>query len=248
MLILEQQYKCVVVIINQRTCDSLRSACRLFNFNYNSLYRYVKNYHSEFVCNTANNGKHKATLQSDHNRCKLKQADIETIKQLYFNKHLSMQQIAAMFDCSAPTICNLFSKHNITARTKSENAKWLYENNEQYREYVQQRNIESYLKRRKYSTKPEREFADFCKANNIRYVEQYRRVGNKHPYDFFLVDYNLLVEIDGTYWHSDPQQKAKDSLHVEQALKAGYNIVRIDTSELQKQKGDYWKWLSNWIP
>lgn len=159
-----------------------------------------------------------------------------------------MQQIADVFNCSASTICNLFSKYHITARTKSENAKWLYENNEQYREYVQQRNIESYLKRRKHSTKPEREFVDFCKANNIRYIEQYRRVGNKHPYDFFLVDYNLLVEIDGTYWHDKPQQKAKDSLHVEQALKAGYNIVRIDTSELEKQKGDYWKWLSNWIP
>lgn len=187
------------MIINQCTCDSLRSACRLFNFNYNNLYQYIKNYHSEFTCNTANNGKHKAALQSDHNRCKLKQIDLETIKELYFNQHLSMQQIADLFDCSASTICNLFSKHNITARTKSENAKWLYENNEQYREYVQQRNIESYLKRRKHSTKPEREFADFCKANNIRYVEQYRRVGNKHPYDFFLVDYNLLVEIDGTY-------------------------------------------------
>lgn len=159
-----------------------------------------------------------------------------------------MQQIADRFNCSASTICHYFAKYSITARTKSQNAKWIYENNEQYREYVKQRNTQTYLNRRKYSTKPERQFAEFCKSNNIRYVEQYRKVGNYHPYDFFLPDYNLLVEIDGTYWHSSPAQKAKDLKHVENALQAGYNITRIDTTELAEQKGDYWKWLSNWIP
>ena len=56
-----------------------------------------------------------------------------------------------------------------------------------------------------------------------------------------------MVEIDGTYWHSTPEQKVKDQHAVDDALAKGYNIVRIDTSELAKENGDYWKWLKKWI-
>lgn len=158
-----------------------------------------------------------------------------------------MYQIADSMNCSASAVCQYFAKHNIKARSKSENGIYVYNNNKAYREYVRERNIQTYLKRRTSSTKPELQFAEFCRKNDIAYTEQYRKVGNKHPYDFFLQDYNLLVEIDGTYWHSKPEQKVKDQQHVDDALKNGYNIVRIDTDELAREKGDYWKWLKRWI-
>lgn len=68
-------------------------------------------------------------------------------------------------------------------------------------------------------------------------------MGNGHPYDFFLPQYNLIVEIDGTYWHSSKEQQLKDKKHVDDAVKKGYNIIRIDTTELAAEKGDYSKWL-----
>ena len=46
-------------------------------------------------------------------------------------------------------------------------------------------------------TNPEKEFKKFLEDNNIMYVQQYRINGFKHPYDFYLPNSNLIVEIDG---------------------------------------------------
>lgn len=245
--ILEQQFVEVKEAINQHKCDSLLHACRIFNFKYNNLYGYIKKYHSDFECSRLNNGKSRSSRKAQEHFKKLKDEDKEKIVELYVNQHLTMYQIAEFLNCSASAVCQYFAKHGIKARSKSENGIYVYKNNEVYREYVRERNIQTYLKRRTHSTKPEIQFANFCRENDIAYIEQYRQVGNKHPYDFFLQDCNLLVEIDGTYWHSTPEQKVKDQQHVDDALAKGYNIVRIDTSELAKENGDYWKWLKKWI-
>lgn len=243
--LLEQQFKCVQVAINQHTCDSLMSACKWLRFNYCNLYNYIKNYHSEFQCSTKTNGSTAASKVAACN--KKKPINLDLVKKLYYDDHLSMEQIGHQLGCSASTICRIFAKHHLTARTKSENIKHLLATSEQYREFVRARNIDAYINRRTTGTKPERQFAQFCIDNHIEFIEQYRKVGNRHPYDFFLPRYNLLVEIDGTYWHSSQQQRAKDQLHNQQAIDRGYNIVRIDTTELANQKGNYWNWISKYL-
>ena len=107
------------------------------------------------------------------------------------------------------------------------------------RERNRERLIELYVSRRKYGTKPERDFEHWLRENNIEFESQYRRVGNKHPYDYFLPQYNLLVEIDGHYWHSKPEQKIKDRKHNRDAKRKGYDIVRIDTLKLKKKTYDH---------
>jgi len=56
-------------------------------------------------------------------------------------------------------------------------------------------------------TKPELEAEKLLKENNIRYKKQYWQRDGKRIvfYDFILWDYNLLLEIDGDYWHANPK-------------------------------------------
>lgn len=52
---------------------------------------------------------------------------------------------------------------------------------------------------KKINTKPEREFKQKLKEFGIEYEQSYYL--NKKIFDFYLKNYNTLVEIDGIYWH-----------------------------------------------
>jgi very-short-patch-repair endonuclease len=108
-----------------------------------------------------------------------------------------------------------------------------------------------YDKNKFWSTKPELKFENFLKKKKIKYVRQFKLKGSNHPYDFYLPYYNLIVEIDGDFWHcneiTEPRWKnekfsingrsktdirEKDKMHTEYALKHGYNIKRIWESDV----------------
>jgi very-short-patch-repair endonuclease len=52
-------------------------------------------------------------------------------------------------------------------------------------------------------TLPCRKFKDLLEVNNINY-EQEKRI-EYWSFDFYLIDYNICIEIDGDYWHSNPK-------------------------------------------
>jgi very-short-patch-repair endonuclease len=66
--------------------------------------------------------------------------------------------------------------------------------------------------------------------------------GNTYSYDFCLEDYNILIEVDGDYWHGGPgvknswygvaETKMKDSIKDHVAISNGYKILRIWESEI----------------
>ena len=232
-----EQYELLVQIqtsIDNNEYQSLFDFCKKNCYQYNQLYHLNKNLKVlTLTCQT--NGKNNGKVS------KLSEKDIDTITTLY-NSGKTQHEIGLIYGLSAGSICHFFKKFNIKARDKKTTGKmvWL---DESRREQQRIRSTNNYLKRRKFDTQPEREFKQWCSIHNIRYIEQYRKVGNAHPYDFFLPDYNLLVEIDGHYWHSKPKQKEKDKKHVDDAIRRGYNIVRIDTEELKEANGDYNKWL-----
>jgi very-short-patch-repair endonuclease len=72
------------------------------------------------------------------------------------------------------------------------------------------------------NTKPELEAKQYFDLNNINYIQQYAISGSH--YDFYLTDRNILVEIDGSYWH-------------------GKNLSDIDLNkqQLNTRKNDYKK-------
>lgn len=69
----------------------------------------------------------------------------------------------------------------------------------------------SFFYKKKVHTQPygtsklEEDFArEFLDKLNIRYIYQFEAKEIKRFYDFYLPDSNLLIEIDGDYYHSNP--------------------------------------------
>lgn len=83
--------------------------------------------------------------------------------------------------------------------------------------------------RRSGPTDIELMFATWCMENDINYEFQYVIDGEEteHAYDFYLPDFNLIVETDGEYWHETPIAKMKDEIFEESARRFGYHLIRL---------------------
>ncbi len=51
-------------------------------------------------------------------------------------------------------------------------------------------------------TKPERDFAKMLKEIGVEFESQ--KVIKKKIYDFYIPSKNMIVEVDGDYWHANP--------------------------------------------
>ena len=97
-------------------------------------------------------------------------------------------------------------------------------------------------------SKPEIEAENILKKYNLNYKKQFpiKYLNSYRLYDFLLPDYNILLEIDGTYWHSknikDEDIKGKrfqdmrinDHIKDKLAQEQGYTLIRIWEDELNK--------------
>lgn len=79
------------------------------------------------------------------------------------------------------------------------------------------------------NTKPEREFKQFLKSLNLNFEQNRAIIDIKHKYnaDFYLNNYNLIIEIDGEYWHNFPFGREIDIQRTLELQEAGYYIMRI---------------------
>jgi very-short-patch-repair endonuclease len=93
------------------------------------------------------------------------------------------------------------------------------------------------------STKPEKEFRSILDSNNIEYTFQYSLGGKS--FDFCIPKRKLLIEVDGTYWHS--RDYTFESMNATQlgnyanditkgiiANKYGFRLLRIWEDELSE--------------
>jgi G:T-mismatch repair DNA endonuclease (very short patch repair protein) len=98
-------------------------------------------------------------------------------------------------------------------------------------------------------TQPELIFRDILDKNNINFqMYKYLKIDNKiHVFDFWLPDKNILIEVDGDYWHYNknlprvvkkPPTKyqliriARDVEKNDYCQKNGVKLIRILESEL----------------
>ena len=109
------------------------------------------------------------------------------------------------------------------------------------REEIIKRNIERSKKPHpKYGTsKLEKKFAkEFLEKLGIKYEEQFEAKDIKRFYDFYLPDYQVIIEIDGDFYHGygkvheekNPMQKRNarvDEIKNEWAALHGYPLIRI---------------------
>lgn len=99
----------------------------------------------------------------------------------------------------------------------------------------------------KSSTEPERKVMEILDSLNIPYSTQYELEGKL--YDFKLKDLNVLIEVDGVYWHGKNKlsselnevqsiNRINDKLKNKIASRLGYKLIRVwegDESSLAKK-------------
>ncbi len=73
----------------------------------------------------------------------------------------------------------------------------------------------------------------------VKYEQQFEAKSIGRFYDFYLPNHNVLIEIDGSYWHSDPRLYSKpinaiqkrnkrvDEIKNKWALINGYVLIRL---------------------
>lgn len=203
--------------------------------NYDVAYRKIKSI-NPFLIDIKNNGKSKTSKIGFNKKRKISDTEenIKLIKELYENKEQTLEKIGKKFNASSATVMYFCKSNSIKMRTKTENMEIRLRSKE-YREKLIEYGHLSYKSRRVKDTCYEESFKKFLEENEIIYFEQWRRIGNKHPYDFLLPEYNLLVEIDGSYWHEMEKQKTKDLKQMEEAKEKGYNIIRITSKQLKTE-------------
>lgn len=98
------------------------------------------------------------------------------------------------------------------------------------------------------NTKPELKFKSLLEQSGIEFTFQkslpWKR-GWKKWYDFYIPSLNLLIEVDGVYWHGkgiedkdldirQKQSRENDILKNTLALERGYNLLRIWEDDIDK--------------
>lgn len=81
------------------------------------------------------------------------------------------------------------------------------------------------------SSKEEVEFGETIKVHFPLLESQYRIKDYEHFYDFYSPELNLLIEYNGTYWHSMPKTRAKDAKHIREATKRGIYIAFVNDTD-----------------
>ena len=82
------------------------------------------------------------------------------------------------------------------------------------------------MKKNKFQSSWERKFRDqILIPLDIKFIEQFRFKDFHHPFDFYLSDLNILIEIDGDYFHSLPEHVKKDELINKYVINNTNNIL-----------------------
>lgn len=90
-----------------------------------------------------------------------------------------------------------------------------------------------------------REFLDNLK---IEYF-QHKYMNIKHSYqcDFFIPSLNLVVEVDGDYWHKYPIGKDIDNIRTRELLNQGFKVLRLWEQEIRVMNLNGFKVILNEI-
>jgi very-short-patch-repair endonuclease len=96
-------------------------------------------------------------------------------------------------------------------------------------------------------SKPQLFIQDFLNKNNIKYIQNDRKIINPFELDFYLPDHNLGIEVHGLYFHGENMGKNK-SYHFNKSKLSdmvGVKLLQIFEDEIVNQKDIVLSKLSN---
>ena len=74
---------------------------------------------------------------------------------------------------------------------------------------------------------------NYLDEKGISYIHPFN-LGDKFQCDFYISVLNLIVECDGTYWHSLEKMKKSDKRKNAYAKKCGFNIIRLTEEQINQ--------------
>ena len=97
-------------------------------------------------------------------------------------------------------------------------------------------NKKKYYERISYISKPEKEMSQILNYLNIVYKQQHfiNEIEHFYPVDFYLPDYNTVIEVDGKYWHNYPAGLEIDKIRNSELIAKGYKVFRFWEGEFDK--------------
>lgn len=213
------------------------------NLKYMSVYRFIRR--NNIPVNTER--KRGRELISKH-RSMFPTLSPEEMATLYADG-FTMREIAAKAITSWPQVKKVFTEHGIQIRSKKEIGKAFMTEvrRQQLSQLAHDGKIGIHRPGARRNTKPERQFRHWAESNDILITEQFQIRKGHHRYDFLLNDTKIIVEVDGIFWHSSPEQKEKDRRHTREAEQHGYTMVRFTDEEIDNSKGSCFNKLKEMI-
>lgn len=175
----------------------------------------------------------------------------DTLEKLYLIDGLSTYDIAKLYDYpNQEHIIKALNYYDIPKRNYSQASFNMYKQKPE----IKQKILDAMYENRvawlnKIPTKLEIKFMDWCNDNDIEYIFQYiiEESDLRHRFDFHIIGTNIIVEMDGNYWHSSEYDKFKDKFFDKTAEKFGYNVIRISDIELKENKDVITEKLSGYV-
>lgn len=105
-------------------------------------------------------------------------------------------------------------------------------------------------------TKPEIKVKEFLSQLNIAFIPHkfIKEIEHKYQCDIFIPSKNLIIEVDGDYWHgnienprykvlnqSQIDQRVEDNIRSYELQEKGFNIIRLWESEIKRMNLDDFK-------
>lgn len=94
------------------------------------------------------------------------------------------------------------------------------------------------INKKQHRSKPELEIEEFLKDNNIEYFNNSREFTDGHEIDFIIPEYNLAIEYNGLYYHSEIMGGKDKNYHINKmniCNRVGLRLITIFEDE----------WLNN---
>lgn len=132
-------------------------------------------------------------------------------------------------------------KHTDMAKCAISEFRKQFKFSEESKEKMSQTAINNIIKTdQNHSSKLEEKFAELLDSLNIHYTRFYYAKDIKAFYDFYIPKYNVLIEVDGDFWHCNPNTKfaipeyktqhnnlVRDKQKNEWAQQNGYKLIRF---------------------
>jgi len=140
---------------------------------------------------------------------------------------------------------------------------WNSFSEEKKRDIIERR-YKSINENKTFGSKIELKVLEVLDNLNISYQRFYLINGYKHPYDIYLNNTKILIEINGSFWHADPKKYnpndklpfpgkkrgilakdiwKQDEKNIKKANKKGYKVITIWEDEINKPIEELTKYI-----